>query len=278
MKRGTTIHPKVYALASALKRDRSAAIGVLESLWHFTAQYAPAGNVGKFTDAAIAHSIGWEGDPALLVESLVACRWLDAHPQHRLAVHDWSEHCDDGVHTFLALQVECFVDGTEPRDRKLSKEQRERVAEKRAAAKRAAVPPVTPAPEGALADQWEQDLQHAETQLEGDDVPRSRRGPDVRNLPSFNKPIMPATLASDPACMAAYQEWLSHLSQKGVRLTIPMLKAQYAQLEAMGPEAATLALRESIKCGTRGTIIEPKGSKQQASTRRSGEYEEDLKL
>ena len=60
MKRGTPEHPKMLLLASTLEINNYAAVGLMECLWHFTARYAPQGNIGKYTDEIIAHKIGWE--------------------------------------------------------------------------------------------------------------------------------------------------------------------------------------------------------------------------
>jgi hypothetical protein len=97
MKRGTPRHPKTDHLMGLLRLERWAAVGVLESLWHFTAGYAPRGDVGRFSDAEIAAGIDWRGDPTQLTQALVQARWLDRCRCHRLRVHDWPEHADQTV-------------------------------------------------------------------------------------------------------------------------------------------------------------------------------------
>lgn len=72
-------------------------VGHLELLWHFTAKQAPAGDVGRWADDEIAEACDWDGDPAAFVDALVAARWLDPCPTHRLIVHDWHEHADDAL-------------------------------------------------------------------------------------------------------------------------------------------------------------------------------------
>jgi hypothetical protein len=47
MKRGTPEHPKTAHLMAALSIPRPYAVGILELLWHFTARYAPRGDVGR---------------------------------------------------------------------------------------------------------------------------------------------------------------------------------------------------------------------------------------
>ena len=97
MKRGTPDHPKTRLLAAKLKLKRFQAVGVLESIWHFTAQYAKRGDIGKWSDEEIASAIEWDGDPSELIAALVAARLLDEDPTHRLLVHDWETHADQTV-------------------------------------------------------------------------------------------------------------------------------------------------------------------------------------
>lgn len=94
MKRGGPNHPKTYALAEALGIRRVQAIGTLELLFHFTAQYAPEGDVGRYSDKRIAAALDWCGSVAKLIDSLVTCGWVDRHPVARLVVHGWAEHAD----------------------------------------------------------------------------------------------------------------------------------------------------------------------------------------
>lgn len=136
MKRGAPNHPKMHDLADRVAAStglsqgmaRTLAVGLLKRLWYWTAAYAPAGDIGRHDDAAIAHAAGWDGDPAWFVQALVACRLLDEHDQHRLIVHDWNTHCETAVHTTLARCVERFADGTVPRLRWVPPRDRQRIA------------------------------------------------------------------------------------------------------------------------------------------------------
>ena len=94
MKRGGPTHPKTYELAELLGIRRAHVVGILELLFHFAAQYAPEGDVGRFSDKRIAAALDWGGAPGKLVSALVESRWLDPHPTARLAVHGWAEHAD----------------------------------------------------------------------------------------------------------------------------------------------------------------------------------------
>lgn len=94
MKRGTIEHPKTAALADSLGVELLTAVGLLEALWHFTAKYARLGDVGKFTDQAIADGVYWNGDADDLMRALVSCRFVDEDATHRLLIHDWADHAD----------------------------------------------------------------------------------------------------------------------------------------------------------------------------------------
>ncbi|MCU1339310.1 MAG: hypothetical protein JWO19_4891 [Bryobacterales bacterium] len=97
LKRGTPRHPKVSHLRELLKISLPTAIGYLELLWHFTAEFAPQGDIGRYSDARIEAGLSWTGAKGKLVESLAVAGWLDRHPEWRLLVHDWPDHADAAV-------------------------------------------------------------------------------------------------------------------------------------------------------------------------------------
>lgn len=135
MKRGTPRNKKTKRLAKALGIPTWAAVGILEMLWHFTAEQSPAGDVGAWTDEEIAEELGWTGVVGgvampSLVPTLIAEGFLDEDAEHRLIVHGWSEHADDAVNAVLARAGRLFADGTMPKLTRLSKDEREKCAEK----------------------------------------------------------------------------------------------------------------------------------------------------
>jgi hypothetical protein len=109
LKRGTPDHPKTHELAAVLGLERWGAVGVLESLFHFAAQYARRGDIGRHTDAAIARGIGWTGDAGGLVEALVKAGWLDRCRCHRLRIHDWHDHADQTVSRAVEVKTSGFI-------------------------------------------------------------------------------------------------------------------------------------------------------------------------
>lgn len=112
MKRGTPDHPKVFDLCDRLGCDRPTAIGYLEMLWHFTAKYAPQGDIGRYSDHRIEAALDWfgRGKPAgKLMRALVDSRWIDRDGKYRLAIHDWSSHADESVRLRLKRAGLSFV-------------------------------------------------------------------------------------------------------------------------------------------------------------------------
>lgn len=86
-------------------------------LWHWAAQFATAGDVGRYTDAAIEDACSWDGEPGALVAALTAprSRFLDpVDGPARLVVHDWHQHADGGVHKALARSCRRFATGQIP--------------------------------------------------------------------------------------------------------------------------------------------------------------------
>jgi hypothetical protein len=115
MKRGTPEHPKMKDLADRLGIPLAHAVGIMEMLWHFTAKFAPQGDIGKFPDKAIAKAVGWEKHSGsagvtsefMLSSALVRAGFLDPVPEQphiRFLVHDWKDHADQSVRRYLARQ------------------------------------------------------------------------------------------------------------------------------------------------------------------------------
>lgn len=97
MKHAGVRHPKTFDLAQRLSITNYAAVGLLECLWHLAGDYSPRGDIGRLTDGSIARSVGWEREPGLLIDALVASHWLDTDQSHRLIIHDWPEHAFDWI-------------------------------------------------------------------------------------------------------------------------------------------------------------------------------------
>lgn len=104
MKRGTPSHPKTLWLQTGLGVRLREVVGILEMLWHFTAAFAPQGDVGKWRDDQIAKACDWPiEDAATLIRCLEEAGFLDPDPdpKRRYLVHDWPKHADQGVKKYL---------------------------------------------------------------------------------------------------------------------------------------------------------------------------------
>lgn len=114
MKSGTESKLKFKQLQRRLDLPLWQARGLLDTLWKFVAENCPTGDLGRYTVEEIAIGIDWRGEPSTLIEALLEFRWLDRTAEQTLVVHDWAEHCEDGVHKSLARKTELFCDGTMP--------------------------------------------------------------------------------------------------------------------------------------------------------------------
>lgn len=110
MKREGFHHRKFRKLARLLGISTAHARGLAESLWHVTAMRQPRGDIGAISDEDLADEMGEEIiEPAKLVNALVEAGLLDRSKEHRLVVHDWAEHCDNGVRMKLRNRNVDFV-------------------------------------------------------------------------------------------------------------------------------------------------------------------------
>lgn len=89
-------HPKKDHLAELLFNGTTpndiadmAAVGLLHHLWWWALDYAPDGDLSKFTDRQIAKACGWNGEASLVVSALVASGFVDETPR---VIHDWPHY------------------------------------------------------------------------------------------------------------------------------------------------------------------------------------------
>lgn len=104
MKRGTPDHPKTRICQHLLGLRRYQVVGVLESLWHFAANYAKRGDIGKWSDVELAKAIDWDGDATVLITALVDSGYIDRCGVNRLVIHDWADHADQTVERSREVQ------------------------------------------------------------------------------------------------------------------------------------------------------------------------------
>lgn len=115
MKDGTELKVKFLMLQRDLDLEGWQAQGLITAIWRFAKANTPQGDIGRFSNKEIALGIDWRNDPEKMIAALVENRWLDAHEEHRLVVHDWHEHCEDTIHVHLARKRLLFADGQVPK-------------------------------------------------------------------------------------------------------------------------------------------------------------------
>jgi len=103
-----SIEPNGSSMISA----ETITIGILESLWHMASTSAPQGDIGKFSNEAIAEYIGWYLPADEIIKMLIETGWIDKSDHHRLIVHDWHEHCPKFIKGNLSKHKKAFaIDG-----------------------------------------------------------------------------------------------------------------------------------------------------------------------
>jgi hypothetical protein len=115
MKKAALTSLKLKKLQRRLKLPLWQAIGLLETLWKVTESDAPAGDIGKHSNADLALAIEWEGDADELISALLECGWLDASDKYRLAVHNWPVHAPNYLKGGFAKNGKTFIRASEPK-------------------------------------------------------------------------------------------------------------------------------------------------------------------
>lgn len=95
--RGALTHRKTRRLAKIMGIAQPFALGLMESLWHVTAEQAPTGAIGRLSNQDIADEMFWEGDADDLINALVSSDLLEHHPRFRLIVHNYHKYADQAT-------------------------------------------------------------------------------------------------------------------------------------------------------------------------------------
>ncbi len=84
-------HQKTMRLAFALKLDVDTVVGKLSRLWAWAKQNGVEdGNIGWLPDREISDIMRWKKKPAVLIDALVECGFLDRN-DNGLSMHGWAE-------------------------------------------------------------------------------------------------------------------------------------------------------------------------------------------
>lgn len=115
MKQEALTHTKMSRLMRRLKLRRYMAVGLCELLWATVAKETPRGDIGKLSDEDVAIALDWNKDPIDLIGGFIGAGFIERHEGFRLVIHDWYDHCQDGVHSKLARARLFFWDGRQPK-------------------------------------------------------------------------------------------------------------------------------------------------------------------
>lgn len=84
-------HDKTYALAGALNIPNYAAVGIMVSLWSWTAVNSPDGDITGYPPRAIAEAVGWKKSAAALTAALISTKLIDVDGD-RTVIHNWENY------------------------------------------------------------------------------------------------------------------------------------------------------------------------------------------
>ncbi len=94
-------HPKVARLASTLGIDRHNTLALLHLFWWWCVDFAPTGDITRFTATEISCGAEWSGDPQTLLDALTETGWIDQTAKRR-RVHDWDDFAGKWIRRALA--------------------------------------------------------------------------------------------------------------------------------------------------------------------------------
>ena len=116
MKLNTIQNPKFQRLQQMISQDVPRTVGYLEIFWHFAYLHAPAGNVGKWSDAEIEAACHWTGESGELVGALAACGFVDRCSKNRLVIHDWDSHAPEFIQKRVKRKSMEFAEVDQPEE------------------------------------------------------------------------------------------------------------------------------------------------------------------
>jgi len=244
---------KHLALLLGLKRYE--VVGLMESLWHFAASYAKRGDIGRWTNHAIASAIEWSGEPDALVAALVESKLVDDDPVHRLIVHDWEDHCDQTVGRSDEVRKLGFARKSPTNPSAQLDNASEQLAEPSAQLEK------TVKNYPALSQSHKPEPKSISHKPE----PAEKPGPTASASPPRGDEAdavdIPRNLDT-PAFRAKWHEWQSYRKQKRAKLTPMTAQKQLTELSRIGPDAAIATIEKSICKGWQGLFPEKNGQGQ----------------
>lgn len=252
MKREAYSHPKMLDLAARLKVKRVHANGIISNLWNWSADAAPQGNIGKWTDAVIAHACEHDGDATEFVNALVESGWIDRCADHRLVIHDLEDHAPEWLKTKLKRTKKWFYRATPP-------------TQVPSASTRASAPAsdqCEPSTSGASAPLYsaletsalETSVLNPPTPLAKPEPPKPKRKPPQ---PTYdpNGALLPASL-DVPEFRESWARWILYRRNKRKPVSIDAASEQLETFARYGPTVAVESIRQAIQCDWQGLFPE----------------------
>jgi hypothetical protein len=86
----TRSHPKIEDVADSLGIPVPHAVGYLTCLWCWVTDFAPDGDLSKFTVAKIERGAMWDGTPGAFVDAITSADLMDEDRK----VHNWEMYCE----------------------------------------------------------------------------------------------------------------------------------------------------------------------------------------
>jgi len=127
---GVLTHRKTRRLAKILGIMPCFALGILEALWHLTAEQARDGSIQNLNPQDIADELFYDRDPNELIDALLESKWLERLSDGQLFIHDWDQHSTDTVDAWLARKGMRYANGVQPRMNRISDAEREKLCER----------------------------------------------------------------------------------------------------------------------------------------------------
>lgn len=248
MKKDAPAKSKFRMLKRRIGKPHYAVVGLLESLWMATQVDASAGDIGRLSNEEIAAAIEWEGDADLLIKTLVDCGWLDADPEFRLIVHDWSEH------------VPTFIKGAFEKHGKQFADEVAKQRPKHGAKHDALEPAKDSAKHGALDGALARPILFQSIPVQSSQVQKSADAD------------FPPSLQTDQF-VAAWADWSAHRTEIRKPLKPTQTKKQLRWLASLGHDLAVRTIEYTIEKGWQGLRV-PEGEKVPAQKPRFPSDEE----
>lgn len=239
MKRGTLRHRKLQRLATDLDIQPLYAAGILEGLWHWTAETAPNGDLGDVTGSELAAGIGYQGSGKALIGALLRRGWLEKAGTC-LWVHDWYDHADYDVHASVARRRQWFQNAQVPKFSKLKPGEKEAAEEFYANS------------QGIPNEGLTNRALPSHSQAIAKPITEAAAPPPEKPL----KPeaVVPPEL-NTPEFLDAWKRWKAYRREIRKPLTESTIEGQLKKLAKVGPKQAIDLIENSIANSWRGLFF-----------------------